>query len=69
MDPTTEAFIAQMERFAKQEKVPVVTFQKGQREDGVAAEHRKKSSTPEGVLFLGKAQEKTSRVPHRAAAH
>src|SRR6202161_855445 len=60
MDPITKAFIAQMEQFAKQEKVPIVTFEKGQRKDDVAAEYRKKFSAPEGVLFIGKAQEKTS---------
>jgi hypothetical protein len=60
MDPITKAFIAQMEQFARQEKVPIVTFQKGQRKDDVAAEYRKKFSAPEGVLFIGKAQEKTS---------
>src|ERR1700685_2624764 len=59
MDPITKAFIAQMEQFAKQEKVPLVTFDKGQRKDDVAAEYRKKFSAPEGVLFIGKAQEKT----------
>ena len=41
MDPITKAFIAQMEQFAKQEKVPIVTFEKGQRKDDVAAEYRK----------------------------
>jgi hypothetical protein len=60
MDPITKTFIAQMEQFAKQEKVPLVTFEKGQRKDDVAAEYRKKFSAPEGVLFIGKAQEKTS---------
>src|SRR3984957_12313839 len=60
MDPITKAFIAQMEQFAKQEKVPMVTFEKGQRKDDVAAEYRKKFSAPEGGLFIGKAQEKTS---------
>ena len=60
MDPITKAFIARMEQFAKQEKVPIVPFQKGQRKDGVAAEYRKKFAGSEGVLFIGKAQEKTS---------
>jgi len=60
MDPITKAFIAQMEHFAKQEKVPIVTFEKGQRKDDVAAEYRKKFSASEGVLFIGKAQQKTS---------
>ena len=60
MDPITKAFIAQMDQFAKQEKVPMVTFEKGQRKDDVATAYRKKFSAPEGVLFIGKAQEKTS---------
>ena len=60
MDPITRTFIAQMEQFAKQEKVPIVTFEKGQRKDDVAAEYRKKFTAQEGVLFIGKAQEKTS---------
>jgi len=59
MDPITKAFIAQVEQFAKQEKVPVVTFEKGQRKDDVTAEYRRKFRAQEGVLFIGKAQEKT----------
>src|SRR6202142_4655472 len=49
MDPITKTFIAQMEQFAKQEKVPLMTFQKGQCKDDVAAQYRKKFSAPEGV--------------------
>src|SRR5579863_8232154 len=60
MDPITKAFIAQMEQFAKREKVPVVLFEKGQRKDDVAAAYRKKFAAQEGVLFIGKAQEKTT---------
>lgn len=60
MDPITKTFIAQMEQFAKQQKVPIVAFEKGQRKDDVAAAYRKKFAAQEGVLFIGKAQEKTS---------
>jgi hypothetical protein len=60
MDPITKAFIAQTEQFAKQEKVPIVPFEKGQRKDDVAAEYRKRFTGREGVLFIGKAQEKTT---------
>src|SRR5207253_10450371 len=48
-----------LEQFAKQEKVPVVHFEKGQRKDDVAAAYRKKFRGEEGVLFIGKAQQKT----------
>jgi hypothetical protein len=60
MDPITKSFIAEMERFAKRENVPMVTFEKGQRKDDVAAEYRRRFKGKEGVLFIGKAQEKTS---------
>jgi hypothetical protein len=59
MDPISKAFIASMEAYARQEKVPVVQFRKGQRKDDVAAEHLRKFTAEEGVLFIGKAQEKT----------
>jgi hypothetical protein len=54
MDPITKAFIAHMEQFAKQEKVPLVQFEKGQRKDDVAAAYRNKFTAGEGVLFVGK---------------
>jgi hypothetical protein len=59
MDPISKAFVAALEAFARQEKIPVMTFRKGQRKDDVAAEQRKKFHKTEGVVFIGKAQEKT----------
>ena len=59
MDPMTKAFVASMERFSKQQEIPVVQFQKGQRKDDVMKEHLARFDKPEGVLFMGKAQEKT----------
>ncbi len=59
MDPISKAFIAAVEAFARQEKIPVITFRKGQRKDDVAAEQPKKFHKGEGVVFIGKAQEKT----------
>jgi hypothetical protein len=59
MDPISKAFVADMEQFAKRGNIPVVRFEKGQRKDDVAAEFRKKFQGQEGVLFIGKAQEKT----------
>jgi len=37
MDPISKAFIGAMERFAKEQKIPVVTFRKGERKDDIAA--------------------------------
>ena len=59
MDPISKAFIAEMEEFAKEGKIPVIRFEKGQRKDDVAAEFRRQFPVQEGVLFIGKAQEKT----------
>jgi hypothetical protein len=59
MEPMTKAFIAATERFAKDHQVPLLTFQKGQRKDEVMAQHLRQFQQPEGVVFIGKAQEKT----------
>ena len=59
MDPISKTFVAALQEFAQREKIPVIQFRKGQRKDSIAAEQRKKFLTPEGVVFIGKAQEKT----------
>jgi hypothetical protein len=59
MDPITKAFVASMEGFSKQQQIPVVQFQKGQRKDEVMKEYLGRFDQPEGVVFIGKAQEKT----------
>ncbi len=59
MDPMTKAFVASMEHFSKQQQIPLVQFQKGQRKDAVMKEHLARFDKPEGVMFIGKAQEKT----------
>ena len=60
MAPMTRAFVESVEGFARSEKLEVVTFEKKQRKDDVAAEHRARFRGEEGILFVGKAQEKTS---------
>jgi hypothetical protein len=59
MDPMTKAFVASMERFSKQQEIPMVQFHEGQRKDDVMKEHLARFEKPEGVVFIGKAQEKT----------
>jgi len=59
MDPMSKAFIASVERFTQQHQVPLLTFAKGQRKEEVALEYRAKFRGTEGILFVGKAQEKT----------
>jgi hypothetical protein len=58
MDPISKQFIQKLEMFAQDRGLDIVTFEKGQRKDDVAAEYRKRFSGREGVLFIGKAQEK-----------
>jgi len=58
MDPITKAFVAATERFAQQHDVPLIIFQRGERKDEVMAEHLRSFDQPEGVVFIGKAQEK-----------
>ena len=59
MDPISKAFIRALEAFAARERVPLLTFAPGQDKDTVMAEHRARFRGEEGVLFIGKAQEKT----------
>ena len=59
MDPISKAFVAALEEYARREKIPVLQFRKGQRKDDLAAEQRKQFHKTEGVVFIGKAQEKT----------
>ena len=58
MDPISKAFVAQLEALATQQAVPVVTFRKGERKDDVAARFLQGFAGDEGILFIGKAQEK-----------
>jgi hypothetical protein len=60
MSPMSKQFVAAMERFIKDEGVEVVQFRKGQRKDDVMAERLRKFEAEEGIVFIGKAQEKTA---------
>ena len=59
MEPISRAFVAAIERFAQEQGIPLITFAKGQRKDDLAAAYRATFTGEEGVLFIGKAQEKT----------
>jgi hypothetical protein len=60
MAPVTAAFVEAIGAFAAARGVPVVAFAKGQRKDDVARAHLARFAGDEGVLFVGKAQEKAS---------
>ncbi len=60
MGVMSQAFLRQVDAFVEQQQIPVVAFQKRQRKDDVAAEYRRRFEGSEGVVFLGKAQEKVA---------
>ena len=60
MAPITHRFVARIEKFVKDRGIPLVSFERGHRKDDIAAQHRSRFQQPEGVVFVGKAQEKTS---------
>jgi hypothetical protein len=59
MDPISQRFVQAMERFAVEHKQDVVIFRRGERKDDVMKRYLKCFQGEEGVLFIGKAQEKT----------
>ena len=54
----TRTFVANIERFAQQQGIPVVQFLKGQRKEDVAAQKRAQHPVTDRVVFIGKAPEK-----------
>jgi len=58
--PISEAFVEAIERFVQTGGLDLVTFKKGQRKDDVAHEYLARFDGDQGVLFVGKAQEKAS---------
>jgi len=56
----TDRFTRSVHAFAKANAIPWVDFAKGQRKDDVMAEQLAGFTAPEGVVFIGRAQEKTS---------
>ena len=59
MDPISQTFVEAMGSFAKEHKLDVVSFRKRERKDDVMKGYLKRFMGEEGVLFIGKAQEKT----------
>lgn len=62
MDPITTAFVAAINAFVAAQGIPLIPFAKGQRKDDVAKQYLARFTGDEGVLFVGKAQEKASVV-------
>jgi hypothetical protein len=60
MAPISRAFVEAIESYAQMYQVPLLTFQKGQRKDDVVAPYLKQALGQEGIVLIGKAQEKTT---------
>jgi hypothetical protein len=59
MDPISKQFVADLHALVQDEGVPLVEFRPGQRKDDIAHEHLARFEGTEGILFVGRAQEKT----------
>ena len=58
MAPMTRRFVVAIERYAEEAGVELVAFERRQRKEERAREHLRRWRGGEGVLFIGKAQEK-----------
>jgi hypothetical protein len=56
--PMTERFVREIGRFARRHKLDVVAFRKGERKDDVTQRYLARFKRREGVLYIGRAQEK-----------
>lgn len=60
MAPITHAFVEAIETYAKTHRVPMITFEPGSRKDEVVAPYVARAAGQEGIVLIGKAQEKTT---------
>src|SRR3954454_8324102 len=56
--PMSEAFVRNIEQFVADERIDLVSFAKGERKDDVTQKYLRRFHRREGVLYVGKAQEK-----------
>lgn len=54
----TDRFVSAIKKFARDSRVPIVAFEKGQRKEEVAKKRFTRFRADEGVVFIGVAQEK-----------
>lgn len=62
----TQGFHQRVKRFAREVGVPMVSFTKGQRKDDIAKGYHARFRKPQGVVFIGVAQEKAWAFKARA---
>ena len=60
LEPMTRQYIDNVKQFVEYEELELVTFKKGERKDDIAKGYLAEFEYEEGVMFVGKAQEKAS---------
>jgi hypothetical protein len=65
LGPLHDRFVRAVEAFADAGQIPVVHFERGQRKDAIAAEHRARFARANGVVFIGVAQERANAFKSR----
>ena len=60
MAQMTRTFVDDVEQFAQRQQVPLVPFEKGVRKEQVFQEHLEQFEAKQGVVLIGKAQEKAT---------
>ena len=58
MAPMTRAFVANIERYARDHGIDLIRFEKGKRKDDMTQDYLRRWHGGEGVLYIGKAQER-----------
>ena len=58
MSPMSRTFVAKLEDYVAAQEIPLVQFRRGERKDDVMAQRLATFDKDEGVVFVGKAQEK-----------
>jgi hypothetical protein len=58
VEPITRRFVQSIERYVGNNNIPMITFEKNQRKDDIANQRRASLTQAEGIIFVGKAQEK-----------
>jgi hypothetical protein len=60
MRPISEKFVSAIESFIEDRQIPVVEFRKEERKDDIAKQRMAQFNRQEGIVFVGKAQEKAT---------
>ena len=63
MNPMSKSFIAAVDRFVKQEQIPLITFTKGQRKDDVTQEYRSRFGRCRGDCRGGQGSGENTGLP------